>query len=146
MPRFLYRSTRTMEPRPGVNYATVYYKQSPAEHERIKEWFADRAQEIMEVCAIDPGIDHWYSSNLPRFKKSQRGQYYTSEELLTDILGQLMRGNDLPDAMLNRWNRWCDGTPWCVELQDQARPTPGYRNLFVQPKTPKTPVRRRPKA
>ena len=135
-----------MDPRPGVNYATVYYKQSPDEHLRMKTWFLERAQEIYQVCATNPDLDQWFSSHLKRFRKSQRGQYYSSEDLLTDILGQLSRGDDLPEAMLGRWNRWCEGTPWTIEMTDQARATPGYRNLFVQPKPPKTPVRRRPKA
>ena len=131
MPRFVYQSTRALEPRPGVTYATVYYKQTPAEHARMQAWFTQVAQDIMQVCERRPDLDVWFSTPLKRFRTSRRGEYYTSERLLTDILGQLCRGNDLPDAMLGRWNRWSAGTEWEIDMTDQAQPTPAFHALFV---------------
>jgi hypothetical protein len=47
------------------------------------------------------------------------------------MLGQLVAGKDLPEAMVARWNRLCAGTPWAIELTDQAIATPGFARLFV---------------
>ena len=135
MPQFRYRTQRIMPTRPGVTYATVYYKQSAAEHQRMLAWFTERAQEIMQVCGHTAEIDAWYSAPLKRFRKSRRGEYYTSEELMTDILTQLSLGRDLPDAMLGRWNRWCESTPWEIEMIPESAPVNEFWQIFHEPAT-----------
>jgi len=131
MPRFVYRTTRTMPPRPGVTYSTVYYKQSPEEHARMTAWLTGVAEQIFDRCLADPDTDSWFTTPHKRFRKSTRGQYYTPEELLTRMLEQLIAGNDLPDAMIGRWNRLCVGTEWEIEMTDQAVPTPAFHALFA---------------
>ena len=54
---------------------------------------------------------------MPDFKKSQKGRYYTPEELITDMISQLAQGKDLPQSMVDRWNRLCEGTAWEIHLE-----------------------------
>jgi hypothetical protein len=54
------------------------------------------------------------------FRKSVRGEYYTPQDLITDMLEQMIRGRDLPQSMIDRWNRLTDHTPWQIELAKAA--------------------------
>ena len=131
MPQFIYRSTRTMEPRPGVNYATTYFKMTHSQTEAMTTWLAMIGRDIEQVIQRDQEWSAWLSQPLRGFRKSQKGQYYTMLELLTDMLGQLVAGKDLPEAMIGRWNRLCSGTPWAIEMTDQNQPTPALHSLLV---------------
>lgn len=104
-----------MEPRPGVKYATTYIKQSPEEYDRMKSWLVQVAENILDICQHDPSLTEWFYRPMPDFRKSTRGQYYTPEELLTDMIQQMSLGRDLTQAMTDRWNRLTDGTPWQIE-------------------------------
>ena len=132
MPQFVYKSTRTMEPRPGVNYATTYFKMTESQREAMTTWLAMIGRDIEQVIQRDYEWYAWLSQPLKGFRKSTRGQYYTVLELLTDMLGQLVAGKDLPEAMVARWNRLCAGTPWSIDLTDQAQPTPALHNLLCE--------------
>ena len=131
MPRFVYQTTRTMEPRPGVNYATTYFRMTEMQREAMTLWLASIGRDIEQVIQSDYEWYAWLNQPLKGFRKSKRGEYYTALEMLTDMLGQLVAGKDLPEAMVGRWNRLCSGTPWSIELTDQARPTPAFARLFV---------------
>jgi hypothetical protein len=133
-----------MEPRPGVTYATIYYKQTDAQRQQLIVWLSEIGQDINAIMDRESEWYAWLNQPLKRFRKSQRGQYYTALELFTDMLGQLLAGKDLPEAMVGRWNRLCEATPWTIEMTDQTRPTPLYQNLFVPPTTPKTPKSQNP--
>lgn len=126
MATFYYRTRREMEPRPGVKYATVYIKQDHAEHQRLLRWLVEIAENILSIGQIDPDIGQWFCRPMPDFRKSSRGEYYSPEDIITDMIDQLARGRDLPEAMLGRWNRLCEGTPWQIDLvaTEYTKPTP----------------------
>jgi len=129
MATFIYNRKLELEPRPGTKYATVYIKQTHAEHERLRQWLIEIGTQILGVCEMDPQMAEWFSTPLMDFRKSQRGQYYTAQDLLTDMIEQLTLGRDMPESMLNRWNRLCQSTPWEIEM------IPGneHTHLAIQP-------------
>ena len=123
MAEFKYKRKQEMEPRPGHKYATVYIKQTDLEHTRLRNWLVQVAEHILGVCEINASMAEWFTSPHRDFRKSTRGEYYTPEDLLTDMITQLARGRDLPEAMLNRWNRLTADTPWQIDMisEDQHR-------------------------
>jgi hypothetical protein len=116
MAEFKYKRKQEMEPRPGHKFATVYIKQSDLEHARLRNWLVQVAEHIIGACEINASLAEWFSSPHRDFKKSVRGEYYTPEDLLTDMINQLALGRDLPEAMLNRWNRLVADTPWQIDM------------------------------
>ena len=116
MAQFTYRYRQEMTPIGNRKYATVYIKQTHAEHHRLLNWLVQIAEQICGTCEINAGLAAWFTRPHTDFRKSQKGQYYTPEELIADMIGQLAQGKDLPEAMLLRWNRLCHATPWEIEL------------------------------
>ena len=138
MAEFKYKRKQEMEPRPGHKFATVYIKQSDLEHSRLRNWLVQVAEHIIGVCEINASMAEWFSTPHRDFKKSVRGEYYTPEDLLTDMINQLALGRDLPEAMLNRWNRLVESTPWEIQMipegerrvQAGARGTDSFRAIY----------------
>lgn len=114
MPQFIYKTTRQMEPRPGVKYSTIYYKQDPADYNLFRDWLFERAQEIIAVTDADPSMQYWWYAPNKAFAKSTRSDYYSPNELLTDLLSQIALKKDITKSMLDRWNRLCEDSPWEV--------------------------------
>lgn len=114
MPTFAYRRIHQMEPRPGVKYATVYYKQSPQQYEQTRTWLIRTAESMLSVAQVDPDLAAWLVRPHPDFRKSRGSEYYTPEELIVDMVRQVSLGRDLPRAMTDRWNRLCENTPWQI--------------------------------
>jgi hypothetical protein len=135
MATFYYRTIKELEPRPGVKYATRYYKQSPEEYERLKTWLVQIAEEMLDVANHDPAMAEWMLRPQADFKKSTRRDFYTVQELITDLVQQVAQGKDIPHAMIGRWNRLCSGTPWEVHFEQSnlARmpAQPGYAAWFA---------------
>ena len=121
MATFTYRYRQEMAPIGNRKYATVYIKQSHAEHHRLLNWLVQIADEICGTCEINASLAEWFSSPNRDFRKSQKGQYYTPEELLTDMISQLAQGRDMTQAMVDRWNRLCSDTPWEIELTTNSQ-------------------------
>lgn len=119
MVQFVYNRKLEMTPRPGVRYATTYIKQSATEHARLRTWLVQVAESILDICNHDPQVAEWFTRPMPDFKKSTRRDYYTPEELLTDMILQLSQGRDITEAMTGRWNRLTQGTPWQIDFAKQ---------------------------
>ena len=133
MPRFVYRKIKNLDPRPGTNYATAFYQQTPAQREHLQLWLEQVARDIGQVCLQDPAVDTWFISGLKKFRTTERGKFYTPEQLLFGMRDRLAQQEDVSVAMVDRWNRLCDVEirDWQIEMTDQARPTPDYARLFV---------------
>jgi hypothetical protein len=122
MARFEFTRMHEMPPRPGVKYSTTYIKQSPAEYQRLHTWLLKTAEDILGILELDADLARWFSHPHPDFHTSRRGQYYSPEDLLADMIKQMSLGRDLPHAMLDRWNRLCEGTPWEIEFYAAKQP------------------------
>ena len=134
MATFTYRTKRTMEPRPGTPFITVYIKQDTAEYERLKSWLVEIAQDIIGISQIDADCARWFTTPMADFRRSRRGEYYSPEDIITDMIDQMAHGRDLTEAMLGRWNRLTEGTPWQIELiatQDTTPPLLVRSSLFA---------------
>ena len=116
MALFYYNTQKRLEPRPGRRYSTVYLKQDYQERTRLFRWLTEVAEQIIDICQHDPQVADWFTRGMRDFPKSQQGHYYTPEDIIMDMLEQLNAGRDLPEAMLGRWNRMCEGTPWQIEF------------------------------
>lgn len=121
MTAFYYNYIKEMTPRPGVKYATRYIKQSAQEHERLRAWLVSIAETILDIANHNPEVAEWFVRPDPAFRRSS-GQPYSPEDLITDMLEQMHRGRDLPQAMIDRWNRLTDTTPWQIQLIQGKQP------------------------
>jgi len=130
MATFQYKTQLSLEPRPGVRYATTYYKMTPAQSDRLIAWLASIGAAIDQVCDENPDWAEWLNQPLKRFRKSRPGEYYTPLELLTDMLTQLTEGRDLPEAMVGRWNRLCGHTDWQMHMTDQTPDRVRFDQVF----------------
>ena len=116
MSTFHYKKLHTMQPRAGRKYATIYIKQSHEEHQRLLTWLTERAQDIIAVCDHYPDMAEWFQRPARDFPRSGKRDFYTPEDILTDMIQQLSLGRDLPRAMWARWNRLTDQTPWTITM------------------------------
>lgn len=122
MATFTYKYKQEMDPIGQNPYKTIYIKQSHHEHARLKNWLVSIAEQIIGTCEVNASAAEWFTSPLRDFKKSRKGQYYTPEELITDMIQQLALGKDLPQAMVDRWNRLCQGTAWEIHFEQTTQP------------------------
>lgn len=120
MTTFYYKTLVKMEPIGKKTYQTTYIKQSHHEHARLKNWLVQVAEQIIGATEINASAAEWFTSPMREFRKSQKGQYYTPEELLTDMITQLAQGKDMPQSMIDRWNRLTNGTQWEIELLEDT--------------------------
>jgi hypothetical protein len=127
--QFHYTSRKEMEPRPGTNFATTYYKQTQAEYNRLRQHIYLVGADMMARC--DGNADHnlWAQTPMKAYRKSVRGQYYTPMEIVTDMLEQFSKQKDIPSGMLGRWNKLFAGTEWDFQL---VSGTPARETTFGQ--------------
>ena len=131
MPEFEYTSIRNMEPRPGRNYATDYYKQTVQEYNLLRAHVYSVAAEIMSERDSSRDTLLWTSAPLRAFRKSTPGQAYSLIEIVTDMVAQLASHKDIPSGILGRWNRLFEGTRWDIEMVREATDrTTRYQELF----------------
>lgn len=127
MALFYYRKMITLEPRPGMRSGTTYIKQSQEEYDRLKSWLTRIAEDIVGTIELDPDLAGWFTRPQADFRKKKRGEYYSPEDIITDMLYQMSLGRDVPQAMIGRWNRLTESTPWQIELvQSNAAKTPTH--------------------
>ena len=116
MPEFHYTTKKELEPRPGTNFATTYYKQTQREYTRLRAHVYRVAAEFNSVCDSDLDYYKWAVKPLKGYKKSTKGEYYTPMEIVTDMLGQFTKQKDLPSGMLGRWSKLFADTPWDIRM------------------------------
>ena len=116
MATFTYKYLQEMTPVGNRKYATTYIKQTADEHVRLRNWLLQIADQIVGACEINASLAEWFTQPNREFKRSRRGEYYTPEDLLADMIQQLGLGRDMPHSMVDRWNRLCESTPWEIVL------------------------------
>ena len=130
MSEFQYTSTKQMDPKPGVKFATTYYKQTQSEYALLKAHVAEVVSEVMRVCDYDLVLNAWIHEPLKKFPKT-KGKYSVIE-ILTDMIDQIAKNKDIPSGILGRWNRLFEGTEWDIvmttELVNRNKTT--YTELF----------------
>lgn len=125
---FVYKriSTRTMDPLPGKNYATTYNRISPATR---RQMIRDLTQVVEEL--LNENQNNELDIPLVGFPRTGGQTNYSSAQIMYDILDQLDQGKDIPDAMLNRWNKLFKKFPDIqIELTDQDLASNNFGQLF----------------
>lgn len=129
--RFYYTSRKEMEPRPGVRFATTYYKQTQSEYALLRAHVYRVAADIMAACDSDLDLYRWWTTPLRGYKKTA-GANYTPSEIVTDMVEQLVKQKDLPSGMLGRWQRLFADTLWDIDLEQGNRQRENsYADIFV---------------
>lgn len=129
-----YLKTRVMEPRDGVKYSTTYYQQNSEQAQEAFKFIKSVAEEIIRCGEADLDLREWIQTPLKAFPRTGVKPNYSMEDIVSDLLGQLDQGKDIPSGMIGRWNRLFDETPWDIELEEytsaQAVRAGLFNNLF----------------
>jgi hypothetical protein len=122
-------STRTMDPRPGVKYATVYNRVRPAVRRKMLRDIQEVMDEIVDQCEHENDYPIVYP--LKGFPRTLGQENYSAGDIMVDLKQQLESGKDVPDAMIYRWNKLFQEFPELqIEFADTAAPTNQYGALF----------------
>jgi hypothetical protein len=125
-----YLQTRTMEPREGVKYSTTYYQQNSEQAQAAFQHVRTVAEEIIRCGEADLELKAWIQTPLKAFPRTGIRPNYSVEDIVSDLLGQLDQGKDIPSGMLGRWNRLFEDTPWDIELEEYVSPRAVRQGLF----------------
>lgn len=130
MPNFKYKTIREMAPRPGVKFATRYYKQNTHELTLLLDFVRDSVELIVDA-ANQAGLFEELDRPMPDFKRTKGQTPYSILDIMTDLFTQLEEGKDAPEAMIGRWNR---ALPQQFEIimQEDVPPNPLFNSLFYR--------------
>lgn len=133
--KFTYLETKQMEPREGVKYATVYYKQHPKQREEMTKWILQTVKQIGEYAQSNEELAHEIFTPLKGFPKTGKQPNRCLAELLTDIVGECRgvqkngKPKDFAAAPIERWNKFFKGTQYEFVLEEGS-PFQGPQNTF----------------
>jgi hypothetical protein len=132
MAKFGYTNRRQMDPRPGVKYATEYYRQSATQRARCLQHIERVIQQVGEQALESAGNFDLISEPMTGFPRTKGEPNYSALDVMRDLVDQLDAGKDIPSGMLGRWNRLFAGTGLELELVPQSElPAPTvFNQLF----------------
>lgn len=131
MAKFKYRSTREMEPRPGVKFATVYYRQTAAEYRRVQAHVEAVIADIIDG-AIARNQTDLLTQELKNFPRLGGRPNYSAADILMDMRDQLATGKDIASGILGRWNRLLEEFPAeCIDMIEIEPETNNFTAVFV---------------
>jgi hypothetical protein len=110
-----------MEPREGLNYSTVYIKQTPAQRLVLSKHIERCCRDIIQVVTLNTEWKTWIETPLKGFKTTA-GQNRSCLDIITDLFDEsrgLRRNGELKDyalAPIERWNRLFKDTDYEFEL------------------------------
>ena len=120
-----YQSLHKMEPRPGVKYATVYYKQSLAQRLELVKHIMTVINEIGEATKGNEEYLAWFEQPQKMYPKTGPGktrEYRSILEMFEDIIGEC-RGakkdgtpKDFAQAPIERWNKLFYDTDYAIDM------------------------------
>lgn len=119
--RFNYRSTIIMEPRPGTNYSTIYYRQDPKDRDQLAVYIKDCIEAIVRCLMEDDEAAQWAKTPLKGYKrigKPNRSPSDILEEMLDEVDGKRRNGTpkDFAKAPIDRWNKLFGNTDYTIEM------------------------------
>lgn len=120
MPKFGYQSTRKMDPKPGRTYATEYYKQSKSERARTEQHIQRTILDVGNKVLENPGMEEALLEPMKGFQRRETKGAYSAMDVMSDILTQIQAGKDIPQSMVNRWNRLFEGTGREIEMVPES--------------------------
>lgn len=120
MAQFGYTDIREMDARPGVKYRTRYYKQESQERRRLREHCNSIYSGFNHRCELNPELMDYAKSSIGGRHRRRDGSPYTVIQVLEDAVNQMNAGKDMPESMINRWNRALAGTGLEIEMVLQS--------------------------
>ena len=117
-----YQKMVRMEPREGVNYSTVYVKQTAAQRLVLTKHIEQVCQDIAIAVTLNTELKTWIEQPLKGYKTTAR-QNRSCLDIITDLLSEsrgLKRNGELKDyalAPIDRWNRLFKDTDYEFELE-----------------------------
>ena len=134
MAKFGYLNRRQMDPRPGVKYATEYYRQTATQRARCLQHIERVVQQVGEQALESQGNFDLISEPMSGFPRTGGLANYSALDVMRDLVDQLDAGKDIPSGMLGRWNRLFAGTGLELELvpESQLPPPTEFSKLFGQ--------------
>ena len=132
MAKFGYLNRRQMDPRPGVRYATEYYRQSAVERARCQQHIEQVIQQVGTLALTTDENLQAISEPMPGFPRSRGQPNYSALDVMRDLILQLDSGRDIPSGMLGRWNRLFAGTGLDLDLilESELPPATEFAKLF----------------
>lgn len=122
-------STRTMDPRPGVKFATTYNRIKPSVRRKMMRDIQAVIDEIVDEC--ERTNDYSVAEPLRDFPRTGGQANYSAGDILMDLKRQLDSGKDIPDAMIGRWNKlFRDWDELQIEFTDTAEAQNTFKELF----------------
>ena len=123
-----YQRTQAMNPREGVNFATVYIKQTLSQRRELCQHIKQTIEEIAQAIEQDSDLAEWIRTPLQGFKTT-KGVNRSVVDILTDMTNEargLTKNNmpkDFAQAPIDRWNRLFANTDYAIDLV-KAPPKP----------------------
>jgi len=128
--QFAYVRTIEMDPRPGVKFATTYYRQTTTQRGLLSEFFIKCIKEIGEEITRNPGLYTWLDEPLKGFPKTRGQSNRSFTELIEDTVGEI-RGRkkdgtqkDYAQAPIERWNKLFKDTEYEFEMIETYQHVP----------------------
>lgn len=128
--QFGYVRTIEMEPRPGVKFATTYYRQTSIQRQLLSEFFVKCIREIGEEEARNPELYTWFDEPLKGFPKTRGQPNRTFTELIKDTIGEIQgrkkdgTHKDYAQAPIERWNKLFKDTEYEFEMVETHQHVP----------------------
>jgi len=122
-------STREMDPRPGVKFATTYNRIRPATRRKMLADILAITEDIVKAC--ENQNDYPIVNPLRDFSRTSGRPNYSAADIMSDLVNQIREGRDIPDAMVNRWNKlFAEWDEIQIEFVDSAQPSNNFGELF----------------
>jgi hypothetical protein len=139
--KIAYQKTVSMEPRPGVKYATTYYKQTLAQRKELVKHIISVIEQIGEATRGNEEYLTWFEQPQKMYPKTQAGrkkEYRSIMEMFDDIIGEC-RGakrdgtpKDFAQAPIDRWNKLFYDTEWAIDMVESESTRPNtFDDLMV---------------
>ena len=129
MPTFIKQSTRQMDPRPGVRYATQYTRVSKSERRKLRRFVEEIFEETLTAALANN--DYALLEPLKGFPRTGGRANYSAAEVMKDMVDQLESGKDVASGILGRWNRLFEERPDLqIDFKDNDDPENNFGELF----------------
>lgn len=130
-----YREERKMDPRDGNKFSTTYYKQEKSEKEKLDGFINRSWRECQKHRDAGNEVTDWLNEPMKSHRHRRKdGSYYTRGDAINDANTHcVMKGHDLTESILNRWNHAWEGVDVKqIEMTQGARPNNMFNQLMEE--------------
>ena len=95
----------------------------------------DIAHSIIRASLLNTELNVAMNSPLGHQHRKRSGDYYTPWGVMYDAILQLHQGKDMPESMVNRWNKFAFGTGHDISMMladEYLKRSTQFQDLFSQ--------------